>query len=105
MRACRASRPRVCQPAVEEVTPSAFLDLYDPEIGIKFRLARQVGLYLLVRGAVFVDTRDPLPIARRAVQARWRRSKQQAGAIEPVDADEDGAGIVVAVTYDDCRRT
>ena len=45
--------------------------------------------------------RDPAPVALGSGEAGRRRPEHEAGSVEPVDLDEDRAGVVVAVAHDD----
>ena len=49
------------------------------------------------------QVRAPAAVGVRAVETCRCRAEQQAPAVEPVDLDEDGTRIVVAVTHDDRR--
>ena len=81
---------------IEEIPPSAILDFDDPDVGIEFHLARQIGLDRGIGRRPLFEARaeGAVGIAYRVEFALWRRTEQFRGTVEPVDANEDGAGVL-----------
>ena len=88
---------------VEEIPPGAILDFDDPDVGIEFDLARQIGLDRGIGRRPLFEARGEgaVGIAHRVEFALRRRTEQIRGAVEPVDADEHGAGLLGAAPAHD----
>src|ERR1700722_7572569 len=83
---------------IKEIPPSAILDFDDPDVGIEFHLARQIGLdrSICCRPLFEAKTEGAIGIAYRVEFALWRRTEQFRGAVKPVDANEYGSGVLGA---------
>lgn len=81
----------------------AILDLDEPKVGIKVRLAAEVEFGLALANALRRQTRRPAPVALSAAKTRGSRTEEQARAVKAIDLDEDRTGVVIAVAHDDSR--
>ena len=83
--------------------PCAILDFDNPDIGIEFDLARQIGLDRFVRRRPLFEARaeGAIGVPHRVEFALRRRAEQIRGAVEPADADEHGAGLLGAAPAHD----
>ena len=82
----------------------AVLDLNQPDVGIEFELAGQIGIYIRFAGARLIHVGNPLALELAFVEPRRRRTEQAGGAIQAANLNENGAGIVIAMPHDDGRR-
>lgn len=71
----------------------------DPQVAIEVRFARKVGVDGLVGTVLGQRAFYPLAIKRAHIKAGRRWPIELRMAIQPVDANENGAGIVVAVAH------
>ena len=81
---------------IEEMTPSAVLDLDDPGVGVELQFPDQAFLDLGLRCGLFGKTPAEEPIGRTRVleNALRRRAEQLGGAIELIELDENGARLL-----------
>src|SRR6516162_5365662 len=80
------------------MTPCAVLDLDDPRVGVEAQFPREAFLDLGLRSGLFAEAAAERPIRRPRVleYALRRRTEQLRGAVEPVELDENGPGLLGA---------
>ena len=98
-----AATPLSAGDDVEKIPSRAILDFDDPDVGIEFDLARQIGLDRFVGRRPLFEARaeGAVGVAHRVEFALRRRAEQIRGAVEPADADEHGAGLLGAAPAHD----
>src|SRR5712691_12848849 len=76
------------------MAPGAVLDLDDPGVGIEAQLANEALLDLGLRRRLQASAEEPVRGARIVEHALRRRTEQLRRAVEPVELDENGAGLL-----------
>src|SRR3990170_2441728 len=80
--------------------PRFVLDLYDPKVGVEPALAREIEICLGFAHRPRPEAAHPPPIGLALHQACWRRAIEEHRAVEPIDANEDGAGSLIPALHD-----
>src|SRR5262249_19185194 len=103
----RAGRRRSGDDLIEKMTPCAVLDLDDPRVGVEAQFPREAFLDLGLRSGLFAEAAAERPIRRsRVLEYALRRGTEQLrGAVEPVELDENGSGLLGSTPSYCCKSS
>src|SRR5262245_20974390 len=80
-------------------------DFDDPDVGVKPHLAGEIGCGLALADGAGRKATHPPPLRLAAFQARRSGAVELDRTVEPVEANVDGAGVLVATANDDRGQT